>query len=182
MMAEIQTFLLAMTPVGELRIALPTALTIYHLDWQWAYLISVIGNLVPVVFFLLFLEPLSKWLSKNFRIFQRFFAWLFERTRKKYNSRMEKYGYPALVIFVAIPLPITGGWTGALIAFLFGISFKKAFPLIALGIMIAGGIVLGLTQTGIAIEKHLGSQVLLGILAAIGFGWIIYRKIKNKKI
>jgi len=182
MAAEIQTFLLAMTPIGELRIAIPTALTIYHLGWAESYLISVFGNLIPVIFLLLFLESLSGWLSKNFRIFQRFFVWLFEKTRKKYNSRMEKYGYPALVIFVAIPLPVTGGWTAALIAFLFGISFRKAFPLIALGIMIAGGVVLGLTQTGIAIEKHLGWQILVGILAVIGFGWIIYNKIKIKKI
>ena len=172
MTAEIQTFLLAMTPIGELRVALPAALTIYHLSLTKAYLISVAGNLVPVIFFLLFLGPLSKWLSKNFRIFQRFFSWLFKRKREKYNSRMEKYGYPALVIFVAIPLPVTGGWTGALIAFLFGISFKRAFPLIALGIMIAGGIVLGLTQAGITIEKNLGWQVLVGILAVIGLSLI----------
>ncbi len=182
MAAEILTFLLAMTPIGELRIAIPTALTVYHLGWAKAYFISVFGNLIPVIFFLLFLGPLSRWLSKNFRTFQRFFTWLFEKTREKYNSRMEKYGCLALMIFVAIPLPVTGGWTGALIAFLFGISFRKAFPSIALGIMIAGGIVLGLTQTGIAIEKHLGWQILVGILVVIGFGWIAYNKIRIKKI
>ena len=68
MTAEIQTFLLSMTPIGELRVALPTALTVYHLGWVKAYLISVFGNLISVIFFLLFLGPLSRWLSKNFRI------------------------------------------------------------------------------------------------------------------
>ncbi|GAH50858.1 unnamed protein product, partial [marine sediment metagenome] len=65
MTPEIQTFLLAMTPIGELRVSLPAALTIYQLNWGIAYLISVIGNLVPVVFLLLFLEPVSNWLSRR---------------------------------------------------------------------------------------------------------------------
>ncbi len=180
MTLEIQTFLLAMTPIGELRISLPIALTIYQLNWAVAYLISVIGNLVPVILLLLFLEPVSAWFSKKFSIFQRFFSWLFARTRKKYNTKIEKYGYSALIIFVAIPLPITGGWTGSLIAFLFGISFRKAFPLITLGVMIAGLIVLLATQAGITIERYFGWQVLTGILLTIGLSWLILNKLKLK--
>lgn len=181
MIPEIQTFFLAMTPFGELRLSLPIALSVYNLDLVSAYFISIIGNLIPIVLLLLFLEPVSSWLSKNFKIFEKFFTWLFERTRKKYNSQMEKYGYPALVLFVAIPLPITGGWTGSLIAFLFAIPFKKAFPLISFGVIIAGLIVLSVTQAGITIEKYFGWQVLIGLLLAIGFGWLLYNKIKNNK-
>jgi len=178
---EIQTFLLAMTPIGELRVSLPAALTIYQLNWGAAYLISVIGNLVPVVFLLLFLEPVSNWLSRRSEICQKFFFWLFARTRKRYSFKMKKYGYPALIAFIAIPLPITGGWTGSIIAFLFKIPVKIAFPLISLGVIIAGAIVLAATQAGVVIEKYFGWQILVGILLVIGFIWIMYNKVKNKK-
>lgn len=181
MSPEIETFLLAMTPIGELRLSIPVALSVYRLDWWLAYLISVVGNLIPVVFFLLFLEPISRWFSKKFKIFQYFFSWLWNRTRKKYETKVGKYGCLALVIFVAIPLPFSGGWTGSLIAFLFGIPFKIAFPLIALGIIIAGFIVLLATQLGITLEKYFGWQVLAGFLLVIGFIWIMYNTIKNKK-
>jgi len=92
---------------------------------------------------------------------------------------MGKYGYPALVLFVAIPLPLTGAWTGSLIAFLFKIPFKIAFPLISLGVIIAGVIVLALSLAGIAIEKYFGWQILVGILLIIGFIWLILKRIKK---
>lgn len=174
---EIKIFLLAMTPLGELRISLPVALTIYRLDWFSAYLISVIGNLVPIILLLLFLEPVSRWLSKNFQIFQKFFSWIFARTRKKYNAKIEKYGKVALLLFVALPLPLTGGWSGSLVAFLYGIPFKTAFPLITLGIMIAGVIVLLATLAGITIEKYFGWKVLAGLLLVIGLIWILYNMV-----
>ena len=164
-----------MTPIGELRLSLPIALTVYHLNWEIAFLLSVIGNLVPVLLILLFLEPVSRSLSRNFKIFQRFFSWLFKRTRKKHDSRIKKYGFPILVAFVAIPLPITGAWTGSLIAFLFNIPFKKAFPLISLGVIIAAVFVSLLTKIGVGIEKYFGWQILIGILVTIGFTWLIYK-------
>lgn len=182
MIPEIQTFLLAMTPIGELRASLPVALTIYHLNWGTAFLISIVGNLVPVVFLLLFLEPVSEWLSRNFKFFQRFFSWFFERTRRNYGQKLKKNSYLALIALVAIPLPITGGWTGSIIAFLFRIPFKIAFPLISLGIIIAGTIVSIATKTGIAIEQYFGWQALIGVLLTIVFVWIIYQKGWKKRI
>ncbi len=184
MIAELQTFLLAMTPVGELRLSLPLALTLYRLNWGTAFLLSVIGNLVPVILLLLFLGPVSKILAANSKLFEKFFSWLFERTRKRYTNRIKKYGYPVLVLFVAIPLPVTGGWTGSLIAFLFDIPFKKAFPLIASGVIIAGGIVTLLTRAGITVEKYFGWQVLIGCLITCFVVWLIYKlrtDSKNKK-
>jgi uncharacterized membrane protein len=176
---EIQTFFLAMTPVGELRAALPVALTVYQLNWLVAYFISVLGNLVPVVLLLLFLEPTSGWLSRKSNFFRKFFSWLFERTRKKSHSKIKKYGYWALIPFVAIPFPVTGGWTGSVIAFLYQIPFRIAFPLISLGVIIAGAIVLAATQTGIVIEKYFGWPVFFGILLTIGLICFIYQKLKT---
>ncbi len=148
-MEVFNVLILAMTPVGELRVALPVALAIYDFHWTLAYLISVIGNIIPVIFLLLFLGPVSKWFSEKFGLCDSFFNWLFERTRRKNNGRVEKYGAIALISFVAIPLPFTGAWTGSIVAFLFGIPFKKAFPLISLGVLISGAIMLILTQTGL---------------------------------
>lgn len=178
MVNEIQTSLLAMTPVGELRLSIPVALSVFRLHWLTAYFVSVIGNLIPVFFLLLFLEPASNFLSEHFVSFKKFFSWLFARTRRKYNKRMKRYGYPALILFVATPLPVTGGWTGALIAFLFGIPFKKSFPLISLGVLIAGGVVTGLTRAGITIEEYFGYQTLIGIILTGFLVWILYNKVK----
>jgi len=179
MTPEIQTFFLAMTPLGELRVALPTALAIYNLNWPMAYFISVIGNLVPVVFLLLFLEPISSWFSRKSIFFQKFFSWFFERTRKNSQSEMKKYGYLALIPFVAIPFPLTGGWTGSIIAFLYQIPFKIAFPLIALGVIMAGIIVLFVTKTGITMERYFGWPALLGFLLVLGLSWYLYNKKKK---
>jgi uncharacterized membrane protein len=142
---ELATFLIAMIPVGELRASIPIAIQVYHLTWYSSFIWSVLGNSLAVALILLLLEPISKFLMKHFKIFNRFFTWLFRRTRKKYSKNIERGGALALVTFVAIPLPMTGGWSGALIAFVFGIPFKKAFPLISLGVLIAGVIVTLLT-------------------------------------
>ena len=176
----IETFFLAMTPIGELRASIPIGLVVYHLPWYLVFFVSVIGNLIPVVLLLLFLEPLSKRLSSECVFFEKFFNWLFKRTRKNTEKKMSKYGYLSLVLFVAIPLPITGAWTGSVMAFLFKIPFKKAFPLIALGIFIAGIIVTFATRGGIIIESYFGWPVFLGILFLIGF--ILLIKAKKKKL
>lgn len=179
MTAELQTFFLAMTPIGELRASIPTAITVLRLDVLTAYLVSVLGNLVPVVLLLLFLGPVSKWLSEKSRFFKKFFDRLFERTRKKYGCHIEKYGCPALAVFVALPLPITGGWTGSLAAFLFGIPFKKAFLAISLGILTAGFVVTLITLAGITLEKYFGWQALLAIAMVVVSGsWLYNHKVK----
>ena len=121
------------------------AIGVYHLNPFWAYIIAVIGNIIPVIFILKYVDPISKYLMSKSKYFKTFFTWLFERTRRKYNGKFEKWGALALITFVAIPLPITGGWSGAIAAFVFGIPFKKALPLISLGIMIAGVIVMGVS-------------------------------------
>jgi len=179
MIAILKTFLLALTPIGELRAAIPVALTVFHMNWFLAYVVAVIGNLVPVVLLLLFLEPVAEWFSKHFKICNRFFAWLFKRTRKKSETKMTKYGYLGLILFVAIPFPVTGAWTGALVAFLFKIPFKKAFGLITAGVAIAGIIVTLVTKAGIGIEKYYGWQVLIAVLAVVIIGLFLFKKFKK---
>ena len=138
---EITTFLVAMTPVSELRGAIPLALSVYKMSWQQAFIWSVLGNIAAVILVLLLLEPISNFLSKRSPLCSRYFSWLFERTRKNHTKRFEVWGALALIAFVAIPLPMTGGWTGSVAAFVFGIPFKKALPLISIGVVIAGVIV-----------------------------------------
>ncbi len=181
MTPEIQTFLLAMTPVGELRVAIPVGLTIHQLSPAAAYFIAVLGNIFAVFLILTFLGAFSRWSSRHIYFFNRFFTWLFSRTKRNHQEKVKKYGIYLLPFFVALPLPITGGWTGSLIAFVFGMPFKKTFPLISLGIMTAGLIVLFLSQAGIAVEKSFGWQILIGIIVSITFVWLIFKKLKNNK-
>ncbi len=174
-MEIIKVFLLAMTPVGELRIAIPVAIFAYQMSPFLAYFISVLGNIFVVLLILLLLNPVSDFLSKKLNICYSFFSFLFSKTRKNHSYKMRKYGLYALVLFVAIPLPITGGWTASLVSFVFGIPFKKAFPLISLGALISGAIVLFVIKTGVTIERYFSIQVLLGVILLILLGFLFYK-------
>lgn len=138
---ELAILLISMIPIAELRVALPLALTVYNLNWLESYLITVLGNLLPVILIIKLVGPVSDWLSRKFKFAEKFFIWLFNRTRNKTIQKYEKYGLWALMIFVAIPLPMTGAWTGALAAWLFGIKTRDALIYISLGVLIAGLIV-----------------------------------------
>lgn len=142
MLSELKTFLIAMTPIGELRVSIPVALNVYKLPVWSAYLFSVLGNIVPAVFWLWLLDKISRRLSQRFKIFHHIFDWLFSKTRKDHHSKFERFKEFALIILVAIPLPLTGVWTASLAAFVFGIPFKRALSFIAIGAAIAGLIVL----------------------------------------
>ena len=138
------TFIVAASPIVELRGAIPLALLVYKLSLLQAFSLSVAGNMVPVLF-LPFLGTVSDALSRRSPLLWRFFAWIFSRTRKKHERSFELFRDFALVIFVAIPLPFTGVWTATLVAFVFGIPFRRAFPLILLGVIIAAAVVSLLT-------------------------------------
>ncbi len=136
---RIITLVLAALPVSELRGAIPYAIAAGGMSWQEAYIIAVIGNFIPVIPILILLESVSNYLMR-YRIFNRFFTWLFERTRRK-GRLIERFEAIGLILFVAIPLPITGAWTGCIAAFIFKVPLKYAIPAILMGIMIAGTIV-----------------------------------------
>lgn len=131
---------IAMFPVVELRGAIPFALLNYGMSPSEAYALSVFGNLLPVLPLLLFLEPVEKFLRRS-SIFDKFFDWLFSRTRKNAEKNIQKYGALGLAVFVAVPLPATGAWTGAAAAYIFGIKHRYSFPAIVLGVLLAGVIV-----------------------------------------
>jgi uncharacterized membrane protein len=147
-------------PIVELRGSIPVGINVLGMPWWKVYLIAVAGNMLPIPFILLLLGPVSNVLMR-FPIGKTFFDWLFARTRKK-SAGIEKYEALGLTIFVAIPLPVTGGWTGAMAAFLMGIPFWKAMLYILLGVSIAGVIVTTLSMLGV-IGAMIAGLVLIGL-------------------
>ncbi|MDP4007235.1 MAG: small multi-drug export protein [bacterium] len=139
-MQELLTFLVAASPLVELRGAIPLALLVYELPMWQAFFLAVAGNMLPVLL-LPFFGVLVAYLSKNSVVLARLLAWVFERTRRRHEHSFELFRDFALVLFVAIPLPFTGAWTATLAAFVFGIPFQRAFPLIFFGVIIAGVVV-----------------------------------------
>ncbi|MBI5143449.1 MAG: small multi-drug export protein [Candidatus Omnitrophica bacterium] len=133
------TVIIAALPIFELRGSIPVALAM-GLSPVKAFLLSILGNLVPVIPVLLFLEPVSNRLTR-FKLWRNFFDWLFERTKAK-GDLIQKYEALGLMLFVAVPLPMTGAWSGCIAASLFKIKFRYAFPAIILGVVTAGIIVL----------------------------------------
>jgi uncharacterized membrane protein len=139
----------AVIPISELRGAIPIAISIYHFSWYYAYLFGVIGNLLPVPFILLLLDKVIPLLSRvGFlnKLMQRYFDWT-----KRRSKQIERYGWFGLTLFVAIPLPVTGAWTGSILAVLLGMKFRRAFTAILLGVTIAGIIVTCATVLGWAV-------------------------------
>jgi uncharacterized membrane protein len=143
---ELVVLIIAALPIFELRGALPVAINLFHFPWYYALPLAIIGNILPVPVILLFLDAISRWLSK-IGFFGRFLRWLFERTRKR-GRVVERYERIGLALFVAIPLPVTGAWTGSLVAVLFGLKFRYAFLSIFIGVCIAGIIVTCLSLLG----------------------------------
>jgi len=139
---ELLVITAASLPYLELRGAIPLAWRLGLSPWE-AYILSVFGNMVPVVPIMLLIDPLSRWLPR-FRIFDRFFEGLFIRCRR-HQEEIKKYGYWGLAVFVAIPLPMTGAWSGAVIAFLMGLRKRHALIAIFAGVLVAGLIVLTAT-------------------------------------
>ena len=136
---EAITACLAALPVTELRGSIPWATFALDMTWQNAVLWSIIGNIVPVPFILLFLRPIERYLSRWYPM-DRFFQWLFARTRRR-GKVVERYKALGLILFVAIPLPVTGAWTGSVAAHLFGVRFGPALVCIIVGVCIAGIVV-----------------------------------------
>lgn len=144
---EAATVILAILPVVELRGALPVALLVYDLPPYLAVILAIIGNSLPIYPILIFLEFGAKHLRDRWSVADRFFNWLFERTRRKLEAKVDKYGVWALALFVAVPLPITGAWTGSIAAFIFGIPKRKALLSIGLGLIMAAAIVTLITYS-----------------------------------
>ena len=135
----LMTFLISMVPVIELRGAIPIAVA-NGLNYWVAVAVSIIGNLVPVPFIILFIRKIFELMRKISKKFDGIVTKLEQRAEKK-SDVVRKYAFWGLFILVAIPLPGTGAWTGALVAAMLDMRLKRAFPAIALGVLGAAAIV-----------------------------------------
>jgi uncharacterized membrane protein len=127
---ELATFLVAMTPVLEQRVALPMSIIFFHMPVWKALLITLAGNLLPITALLYFADNFHAWVNKNSGTFFGK-AWLksLHHTQEKF-ARYEKYGMLGLAIFIASPIPGSGIFTGSMVAFLMGVPFKRSLPYI----------------------------------------------------
>ena len=137
------TFLISMTPIFELRGAIPVGVSMGLSHWG-ALMISIIGNMVPVPLIILFIRKIFSWLRVKIPSLENFINKLEQKAESK-KGLIEKWKFFGLYILVAIPLPGTGAWTGALVAALLDIRLKRAIPAILLGVLTAGILVTGIT-------------------------------------
>jgi len=133
---------------------------------------AVLGNMLPVPFILLLLGPVSN-LCMKVPVGKKFFDWLFARTRRK-TADIEKYEFWGLAIFVAIPLPATGAWTGAMAGWLLGLNFFRSLLSIFLGVLIAG-----VVMTALALMGWIGAAIA-GVVLAMFFGGIALQAFRKK--
>lgn len=155
MYKELWTFLISMLPIVELRGAIPVGLA-SGINPVLNYILCVVGNMLPIPFILLFIRPVFRWLKQIPRV--RGTINKLENKAHMKSDTIKKYSFWGLVIFVGIPLPGTGGWTGALIAALLGLRLKRSLPAIFIGILLAGLIMTVLTLV-----------VMAGLTEGMGF-------------
>ncbi len=141
--ARLITFLMAMVPVVELRGAIPYGV-IAGLSVPEAFILAVLGNLAPIPFLVVFTRKVFEWLRTKSEGLDRIVRKL-EAKAEKNKEIVEKYEFFGLMILVAIPLPGTGAWTGALVAAMMNMRLKRAMPAITVGVIVAGIIVTTLT-------------------------------------
>ena len=144
-------FLISICPILECRLGMFTAIVLYKdvMHPINGFLISFIGNLLPIPFILILINKIFE-LLKKVPVINKPIYWLEEHTLKK-KDKIDKYGIWGLLFFVAIPLPGTGAWTGALLASLLHLDRKKSFGVIAVGVFIAGLIITILSMLGVAV-------------------------------
>jgi len=145
----LMTIGISMVPVIELRGAIPIA-TANGLNFWIAIVCAIIGNLIPVPFIIIFIRKIFELMRKWSKKLDGIVTKLEDRAAKK-SDVVLKYAFWGLVVLVAIPLPGTGAWTGALVAAMLDMRLKKAFPAIMLGVVIAGVIVSLVTYGGMLI-------------------------------
>ncbi|GFI71858.1 hypothetical protein IMSAG250_01066 [Clostridiales bacterium] len=132
-------FIISLCPILECRLGMFTAIVLLQMNPFVGFIISFLGNILPIPFILLLINWIFEVLKKVPGI-NRIIFWLEEKTLKK-RDKIDKYGIWGLLLFVAIPLPGTGGWTGALLASLLHLDKKKSFGVISVGVFIAGLII-----------------------------------------
>jgi uncharacterized membrane protein len=139
--------LISAFPIIELRGAIPVGIFLFGMPWPKVVILSIIGNMIPIPFLLLLLDSAFAILER-FKWGKRFTTWLYARTRRK-GKVIERFQAIGLTVFVGIPLPGTGAWTGSLAAKIFGIRFWNAMLYIFLGVVMAAAIVTALSLAGL---------------------------------
>ncbi len=136
------TLLMTVSPVFELRGGIPLGILYYGLDPLFTFFIAIIAN--ALIFFPIFfaLRLFYEKVLSRIPLFNKYL----DSVRKRGKPKVEKYGFWGLALFVAIPLPITGAYTGTILAWLLGMDWRKAFPAVGLGVIVAGVIVLLITR------------------------------------
>lgn len=137
------TALMSMVPVVELRGGIPFGVALGLTHWQ-ALLAAIIGNIIPLPFIVVYIRRIFQWMRKHMPRLDRLVDKLETKAHLK-GKTVTKYKYLGLMIFVAIPLPGTGGWTGALVAAFLDMRLRRAMPALVLGVIIAGFLVTGIT-------------------------------------
>lgn len=142
---DVVIFIVSMLPILELRGGMLAA-TLLNIEFTRAFIICILGNMLPIPFVLLFLEFVFSLLRKwNFT--KKIVDW-FEKKVLSKRAQIDKYGYLGLLLFVGIPLPGTGAWTGSALAILLGLNRKKSFIYIALGVLLAA-IIMSVVSYGV---------------------------------
>ncbi len=138
---EILVFIISLMPILELRGGLIAA-ALLGLDPVPSYIISIIGNVLPVPFILLLITKILDWMKNSkIKFFNKIANWLNEKV-EKHKGQIEKFGYLGVVLFVGIPLPGTGAWTGSLIASVLNMDRKKTFLAVLVGLFMASVIMM----------------------------------------
>jgi uncharacterized membrane protein len=143
---ELVTMLFSAIPGFGLSISLPVAINVFKFSWYYAFILSVVGNMLPIPFLLLFWEDIEKLLAKN-HLIGKWMEWLHERTQKN-SSNIKKYDFLGLVIFVAVPAPMTGAATASLVAVILGMTFWPSFLAIFWGVVISAIVITSLCMLG----------------------------------
>ncbi len=138
---------ISMLPIFELRGGIPLGIIVYGITWWKVFLVSVVANILPVPFILKLMYPIEKWL-RQWKKWDQLFSWLFEHTRKRTEKKIERWEELGLILFVSIPFPVTGAWTGSLAAYIFNLKFQKALACIIAGVIIAAIVITLASITG----------------------------------
>ena len=147
---ELCVFFCSMLPIIECRGSIPIG-AVWGLPWWQTALFSIAGNLLPVPFILLFIRLILKFMHRcRVKFLNRFAAWL-DRKVEKHKGTIEKYSYWGILIFVGIPLPGTGAWTGTLIASVLGLEPKRSFVAAFGGVLLATVIMMLVSYGAVAI-------------------------------
>ncbi len=170
---ELKVFFISMIPIFELRGGIPIGMLKYKLPVWKVFPIAVIGNMFPIFFILLFFDFVTN-ICFKVPILKRILQAIFRRTRRK-SEIILKYEEIGLMFFVAIPLPVTGAWTGSLAAYLLGLKFWKSILFIFFGVLIAGVVV-----SFLASLKWLGALIAaVALLFVFISNYLKKRKMKN---